>query len=589
MKNERNLNRRKFLEQSAQGVGSLVLSTILVGGCSEVVPKPVPAPEPRPVDPNTTGPFAHGVASFDPTDSQIILWTRVSPDNPALAQVALTYEIATDAAFGAVLKTETVNALAADDFTVSIDLSGLTSNTAYFYRFTVEGTTSRSVVGQTRTLPRAGERAEIKIASCSCANFQAGLFTVYEAIANSDADVVLHLGDYIYEYGVGQYGTNASTSSLGRGHQPTTEILSLDDYRTRFRQYRSDPQLQLAHQKKPFICVWDDHEVANDSWKDGAQNHQDNEGPYAARKANAQKAYHEYIGIRTTADARIYRSFTFGDILNLHMLDTRHVGRDRRLDYAPYVNAARELDASAFQRDWQDPQRTMLGSEQLAWLGQALSSSAATWQVLGQQVLMQKMYIPAELVLDIVQIQQEGASGMVNPETTARIQSKIFALNAIKKRVVANDPSVTPEERARVTNVLPYNLDAWDGYPVERETVYGLAKGKRLIALAGDTHNAWYGDLTATDRSVVGREVAVPAVTSPGFEGVLGSNAVAIAFFEDTLTLLIDDLKYANISRKGYTLLTLTTTQAVAEWRYVDSIVTQAANVTLTSTQLLPA
>jgi alkaline phosphatase D len=588
MKNERGLNRRKFLGQSAQGIGSLVLSTILVGGCSEVVPKPLPEPAPEPVDPKTS-PFAHGVASFDPTDSQVILWTRVSPVDAAATQVALTYQIATDAAFASVLKTETVNALVADDFTVSIDLSGLLSNTAYFYQFTITGTAVRSVVGETRTLPRDGERSEIKIASCSCANFEAGLFTVYEAIANSDADVVLHLGDYIYEYGAGQYGSNAATSALGRVHKPATEAISLDDYRTRLKQYRSDPQLQRAHQKKPFICVWDDHEVANDAWKDGAQNHQDGEGAYAARKANALKAYHEYIGIRTTADARIYRSFTFGNILNLHMLDTRHIARDRQLDYAPYVNAARELDASAFQNAWQNPERTMLGSEQLTWLEQAFNKSTATWQVLGQQVLMQKMYIPAELVLDIVQIRQEGASGMVSPETTARLQSKIFALNAIKRRVVANDPSVTPEERARVTNVLPYNLDAWDGYPVEREKLYALAKGKRLIALAGDTHNAWYGDLVANDRSVVGREVAAPAVTSPGFEGVLGSNALAIAVFEDTLTLLIDDLQYANISRKGYTLLTLTPTEAVAEWRYVESIVAQAANVTLTKTQMLPA
>jgi alkaline phosphatase D len=587
MKRQSRLSRRKFLEQSAMGASSVVLSTILVGGCSEQFPKPVPAPAP-PVDSKANERFAHGVASFDPTDSQVILWTRVSPQDPASKQVALTYQLATDAAFSAVLKTETLNALADDDFTVSIDLSGLTSNTAYFYRFALAGTEVRSVVGETRTLPRDAERTEVKVALCSCANFQAGLFNVYEAIANSEADVVLHLGDYIYEYGAGQFGSNSSTSSLNRVHQPATEILTLDDYRTRLRQYRSDPQLQLAHQKKPFICVWDDHEVANDAWKDGAQNHQDTEGPFATRKANALKAYHEYIGIRTTVDERIYRSFTFGNILNLHMLDTRLIGRDRQLDYATYVNAG-VLNETAFQTDWQNDQRTILGSEQRTWLEQALGNGAATWQVLGQQVMMQKMYLPAELVLDIVQIRREGTSGTIDPATSARIQSKIFDLRAIKRRVLDNDPTVTPAERARVTNVLPYNLDAWDGYPVEREKIYASAKGKRLVALAGDTHNAWYGDLTATDRSVVGREVAGAAVTSPGFEGVLGSNPAVTGIFEQTLTLLIDDLQYANISRKGYSLVTFSTTQCVAEWRYVDSITSQGSAVTLTDKQMFSA
>jgi alkaline phosphatase D len=587
MKNTRTLNRRTFLEQSAVGMGSMVLSTILVGGCSEVFPNPVPSPKP-PADPNAKGPFTYGVASFDPTDSQVILWTRVSPPTAGVSQVGLTYQVATDADFRTVVKTESLNALAADDYTVSIDLSGLASNTAYFYRFALAGTEIRSVVGETRTLPRDSERSEVKLAVCSCANFQAGLFNVYEAIANSDADVVVHLGDYIYEYGAGQYGSTSSTASLNRAPQPATEIVSLEDYRTRFKQYRGDPQLQLAHQKKAFICVWDDHEVANNAWREGAQNHQDNEGPFATRKANALKAYHEYIGIRTTADERIYRSFAFGNLVSLHMLDTRLIARERQLDYAAYVQDG-VLNETSFKADWQNPQRTMLGNDQLTWLGEALRTNTAAWHVLGQQVLMQKMYLPAELVLDIVQIQREGASGSVSPETTARIQSKIFALSSIKSRVLENDPTVTPEERARVTNVLPYNLDAWDGYPAERERVYALAKGKRLVALAGDTHNAWGGELTATDRAVVGREVAAPAITSPGFEAVLGSNPGTAAFFAQTLTLLIDDLQYANVSRKGYSFIRFSSTQAVAEWRYVDSILTQGVNVTLTDTQMLPA
>lgn len=578
MASKHTINRRDFIEKSA--LGSLILSTVLVGSCTK-------DPDPGPTDPNQQGSFAHGVASFDPTDNQIILWTRVSPANTASTKVSLTYQLATDSGFRTVVKTEAVDALADDDFTVSIDLSGLSSNTPYFYRFTITGTNTTSVVGETRTLPKGAERNEVKIAFCSCSNYPAGLFNVYGAIAASDADVVLHLGDYIYEYGAGQYGSNPTTIGLNRTHLPANEILTLDDYRTRFRQYRTDPQLQLAHQKKPFICVWDDHEVANDAWKDGAQNHQANEGAFSTRKANALKAYHEYIGIRTLVDAQIYRSFTFGNILNLHMLDTRLIGRDKQLDYTAYVNSAGQLDTTAFQRDWLNPQRTMLGSTQLSWLGQALASGTAAWQVLGQQVLMAKMYLPIELLLSITQAEAESTQGTISPATIQRVQSQVLELTGLKSRALAKDPTLTPQELARVNTVLPYNLDAWDGYPAEREAVYALAKGKKLIALAGDTHNAWYSDLLANGGALVGKEVATPSVTSPGFEGIVGNNAAILNIFEQALMLLIDDLQYANISKKGYSMITFSPSRAVSEWRYVENITAPTTTTTVGRTETI--
>ncbi len=577
MASQQTLNRRDFIGKSALGVGGLILSTVIVGSCR-------PDPDPAPGDPNQQGSFAQGVASFDPTDSQVIIWTRVSPANSSITKVAVTYQLATDAAFSGVVKTETVDALADDDFTLSIDLSGLRSNTRYYYRFNVANTSAQSVVGETKTLPKGTELPEVKLAFCSCSNYPAGLFNVYGAIAASDADVVLHLGDYIYEYGAGQYGSNGTTGTLNRAHLPVTEILSLDDYRTRFKQYRSDPQLQLAHQKKPFICVWDDHEVANDAYREGAQNHQANEGPFATRKTAALKAYHEYIGIRTTANEKIYRSFTFGNILNLHMLDTRLAGRDKQLDYTTYLSNG-QLDQAAFQRDWLAPNRTMLGSEQLTWLSQALRTGTAAWQVLGQQVLMAKMYLPAELANTLAQVEAESTQGAVNPATLQRVQGQVLQLVQLKTRVNTNDPTLTAQERARISNVLPYNLDAWDGYPAEREAVLALAKGKNLIALAGDTHNAWYTDLTANGGSLAGREVATPSVTSPGFEGIVGNNATIISIFEQALTTLVDDLNYANISKKGYVQIAFTTSRAVSEWRYIESITTQTITTTVGRTE----
>ena len=579
MKSNTTINRRKFLERSALAAGGLILSSVLVGSCTDHIPEPG--------DPNQSGGFDFGVASFDPTDSKIILWTRVSPANSAAQKVTLTYHLATDQAFKDIVKTELLDAFAADDFTVSMDLSGLKSNTRYYYRFVITNTAITSPVGETKTLGKNSELSEVKLAVCSCSNYPAGLFNVYGAIAESDADVVLHLGDYIYEYGAGQYGTNPDTVALNRVHVPANEIISLDDYRTRFKQYRSDSQLQLAHQKKPFICVWDDHEVTNDAYKDGAQNHNQGEGSFQDRKQHAIKAYHEYIGIRTENDSKIYRSFSFGNLLDLHMLDTRIIGRDKQLSYANYFTQS-GLDAAAFQKDWLDPKRSILGSEQLSWLTTSIGSGKGTWQVLGQQVLMGKMYVPAELLLAIVQITGEvDATGAASPATFLQFQKVLLELTQIKGRLLAGDPSLTPQQLARVQTVLPYNLDAWDGYPVEREVLYGSAKGKKLIALSGDSHNGWFSNLMANDRSEIGREIAASSVTSPGFEEYLGADPVSLGGFEQALALLVDDLNYLDASRRGFVMAKFTASQIVAEWRYVSTIKTKNLSTTVGHTETI--
>ncbi len=574
------ISRRHFLEKSALSLGGLVVSTVLVGSCTDHSIL-------QPGDPNQKGSFDYGVASFDPTDNQIILWTRVTPATNS-SKVTLTYQIATDIAFRSVVKTELVDAVSNDDFTVSIDLSGLTSNTRYYYKFFITNTDITSPIGETKTLPKGTELAEVKLAVCSCSNYPAGLFNVYGAMAISEADVILHLGDYIYEYGTGQYGSNPTTVALGRLPSPPNEIIDLADYRTRFKQYRTDPQLQLAHQKKPFICVWDDHEVANDAYKDGAQNHQPNEGSFSVRKANAIKAYNEYIGIRTNDDSKIYRSFSFGQILDLHMLDTRNIGRDKQLAYGNYLTSSGQLNGAAFQKDWLDPQRTMLGGEQLSWLGSALNAGKGSWQVLGQQVLMGKMYVPVELLLAIVQLIGEvDQVGSARPATFAAFQALLLQLSQIKARSLANDPTLTPAERAKINTVLPYNLDAWDGYPVERERVYALAKGKKLITLSGDSHNAWYNELTVNDGTSAGKEIAATSVTSPGLETYLGTGGQGIAGFEQALALLVDDLHYLDASRRGYTLATFSVSKVVSQWRFVTTIASPDVNTVVGHTETI--
>jgi alkaline phosphatase D len=468
----RKLSRRSFIRNSITAVaGAATLPSILTG-CDDDTDN---------FNPEGEFGFFEGVASFDPTQDKVILWTRYSAASNETDKPLILLDVSKDSSFTQMVVSESVEIDSASDNTVYVDVDSLQSNTKYYYRFRNERSGATSVVGETKTLPTSGEVSKVKLAVVSCSNFQAGLFNVYGAVAESDADVVVHLGDYIYEYGIGSYGTNENTTSLQRQHKPEGEIFTIDDYRARYRQYRSDEQLQKAHQLKPFICVWDDHEIANNAYEDGAENHQSNEGDFTTRKANALQVWHEYLPARVIDNAVIYRNFDFAGILNLIMLDTRIIGRDKQLDYSNYLSQT-GLDASAFLQDWQDPTRTMLGTAQRQWLLSTLSSNTASWQVLGSQVLMAKIFIPAELLLLTAQI----ASGNATPEVFAQYNTVVTELVGIKIKILAGQ-AVSNEERARVETVLPYNLDAWDGYPVEREVVFASASGKKLISLAGDT------------------------------------------------------------------------------------------------------
>ncbi|MEO3402599.1 alkaline phosphatase D family protein [Mucilaginibacter sp. CAU 1740] len=554
------LSRRKFLRNSViAGAGAILLPSALTG-CGKKDEK---------INYEGQG-FNEGVASFDPTTDKVVLWTRYTPAKQETGNPVILLDVAKDKDFKIPVVSQSVQVDSNSDNTVHVDVSNLTSNTKYYYRFRNEKTQTVSITGETKTLPAAGQTNEIKMAVISCANYQAGLFNVYGAVAESDADFVVHLGDYIYEYEAGGYGTNSTTAALNRTHKPAGEVIKLDEYRERYRQYRSDEQLQKAHQLKPFICVWDDHEVANDAYKDGAQNHQPNEGDYNTRKMSAIQVWHEYLPARVQDNAKIYRNFEIAGIVNLIMLDTRIVGRDKQLSYTDYLTPT-GLNTSAFLAAWQNPQRTMLGQEQKAWLGGKLSGSTTKWQVLGNQVLMGKMYMPAELLLLVAQI----ANGSPTPAVLAQFNTALTQLVAIKTRVLQNDPTLTTAEKARVNTVLPYNLDAWDGYPVEREAIFAAANGKKLISLAGDTHNGWYSDLTDVGGHRVGAEFAAASVSSPGFEAIFGSNPATVAGFQQAIALLINDLQYLDAAQKGYVMASFTSGQAKSEWRYVGTIATK--------------
>ncbi|WMN80109.1 alkaline phosphatase D family protein [Vibrio parahaemolyticus] len=510
--------------------------------------------------------FEHGVASGDPTQTQVIIWTRVTT---AASYVDVSWQVASDIEFLNVVQSGVFTTDTGRDFTVKVDVQNLNANSQYYYRFMVGEMMSE--VGQTQTLPEDGvEKASMAVVSC--ANYPAGYFHVYREILNqheqSPFDVVLHLGDYIYEYGAGGYASE-DAAALGREPSKGTECITLDDYRKRYAQYRQDADLQALHAKLPMIAVWDDHELANDTWKNGAENHQDDEGRFIDRRAAAAAAWTEWLPVRenTFSNMLIYRQFSFGNLVNLMMLDTRLVGRDKPLDYfslsAPTMEAIGGLVAQSRSAD-----RELLGTEQLAWLMKEFNTHDAKWNVLGQQVLMSRMELPSSVMTAMFQL------------FTSTEEKKTEALLAVNTAITGYlaDPSAYPIS-------LPYNLDAWDGYYVEREKVYQLVKASsgNFVCLAGDTHNAWASELKDVANNPIGVEFATSSVSSPGLEEYLALDPVAIAQMEYTLPHLVSELKWADIKQRGFMRVTFTADAAQSTWYLVSTIKDKKYQVTTKS------
>ncbi len=553
------MNRRELIQKTLAGFGALSLPISLTA-CGDDADSNT--------KPTTQVQFLHGVASGDPLQTQVIIWTRVTPTDSS-ARLEVQWEVAKDVDFKHITATGKVLTTAAQDFTVKVDVTGLAAGQVYFYRF--KSASKYSITGQTKTL--ATQVQSVQFAVCSCSNFPAGYFHVYKEMAKQDVDVVIHLGDYIYEYGMGGYATEEAVE-MGRAlaDDNNAEIIRLDGYRKRYALYRLDPDLQAAHQRHPFIVIWDDHELANDTWEKGAENHQsDTEGDFLERKLAALAAYFEWMPIRPIDDQhiKIYRQFDFGTLVQLTMLDTRIIARNVQLDYANYMTAT-GLDIAKFQADLINPARSLMGVEQRNWLLQKLQQSTATWNVLGQQILMSKMFVPAELLMSLAEI----TAGNPSPETLSKITTQITELLEIKARMDAGDPTVTPEEKARLAVTAPYNLDAWDGYFAEREILYGtLAQlKKKVVVLAGDTHNAWASDLSSKDGVLVGVELATSSVSSPGLEKYLSIPMQQLQAFEFAFTSLIDELNYCNLNQRGYLKVHFTAEQVQADWIFVDTI-----------------
>lgn len=549
------MDRRSFMKLSSLAGASVAVSTGLAGCVSTTSAK-------------SNAVFTHGVASGDPLQSAVIIWTRALPESPSV-KADILWEVAEDSNFTNVIASGNVEAAANNDFTVKVDVTGLSPDSAYFYRFVSANNVSS--IGLTKTLP-AENVDKVTFGVFSCSNYPAGFFTPYMEASKDDAiDYVLHLGDYIYEYDGQGYATEHA-KEIGRTFAPDndTELYTLTDYRKRYALYRTDEGLLALHQKKPFIVVWDDHEITNDTYKDGAENHQEDEGDFYARRAAAVQAYYEWLPIRPPFGEErleIYRQFTFGKLLDLYMLDTRVLARDKQLEYAHYRDSeTKAFDQEGFVKDISNPTRGLLGDTQRNWLNTAMQNSNAKWQILGQQLLIGRMLFPVSIF---------------NGVPREDIPSHVNTLANLKRKQMQGG-ELSEQELAMVDTVMPYNLDAWDGYPVERERLLAQLKqlNKPVIALAGDTHNAWHNALTLEDGTFVATEIATPGVTSPGMEHYLSMDDAAAKTLAEDLPLLIKDLAYCNLHQRGFLSLEVTDSQAVATWHFVDAILTKSGKVT---------
>ncbi|WNJ21302.1 alkaline phosphatase D family protein [Pontibacter sp. G13] len=478
-------------------------------------------PEPRDLFQDALKPFYHGVASGDPLQDRVILWTRISPEH-GQDSISGTWEIAEDTAFSQLTNQGDFTTSSARDFTVKIDAMGLKAGQVYYYRFLTGEYVSP--VGRTKTLP-SGDVSEVKLAIATCSNLEGGYFNAYRQMTAQDLDAVVHLGDYIYEYGPGHYADSNLVKS-GRANRPAKEIVSLADYRLRYSTYRTDADLQAVHQHLPFINIWDDHESANNSYMEGAQNHQAGEGDWKTRMEAAQQAYFEWLPIRDDESYNIYRAFQFGDLMSLIMVDTRLVGRSAQLD-------------SITDPSYQDESRTLMGPEQMAWFEAELTQST-TWKVIGNQVMVSPMDI--------------SFMGNGNREVS---------YYAGKER----------------------NLDQWDGYPAEKRRLFDMLdrnEVSNLIFLTGDDHASFAYEVVPDDQfksynpeapeGAIAVELVTPSISSPNFDEEYPADVVE----ELTTAYLAPEnnphLRWTDLIHHGFVRLTITPEQSRADWYFVETV-----------------
>ncbi|MFI7298793.1 alkaline phosphatase D family protein [Streptomyces sp. NPDC050121] len=478
--------------------------------------------------------FLHGLASGDPLPDGVLLWTRVTPTAEAIPGSGLgpdtevSWVVAKDKALTNIVAKGSTTASAATDHTVKADIRGLAPATDYYFRFSAGG--ADSPVARTRTAPAADAAVpSLRFGVVSCANWEAGYFSSYRHLAaRGDLDAWLHLGDYIYEYGTGQYGARGT---VVRQTAPTHEILTLADYRTRHGKYKTDPDLQALHAKAPVVAIWDDHEFANDAWSGGAENHTEGaEGAWSARQAAAKQAYFEWMPVRPALAGTTYRRLRFGKLADLSLLDLR---------------SFRSQQVKVGNGTVDDPDRTITGRAQLDWLKAGLKASDTTWRLVGNSVMISPFAI-GSLSADLL-----------------KPLAKLLGL---------------PQEG------LALNTDQWDGYTDDRRELLAHLRSNAIgntVFLTGDIHMAWANDVpvdagTYPLSASAATEFVVTSVTSDNLDDI-------VKVPEGTLTALTSPIiraanrhvHFVDTDRHGYGVLDITAERAQMDY-YVLSDRTKA-------------
>ena len=553
--------------------------------------------------------FNHGVASGDPKQDRVIIWTRVSPEQSG--DVPVRWILARNHELTDVVKTGVIVATEARDYTVKADVTGLRPGAPYFYGFRAGA--AESVVGKTHTLPRGAANAA-RIAVVSCSSYAHGFFNAYGALAErDDVDLVIHLGDYIYEYGLSGYGGDTAIQ-LGRVPAPEVECVRLEDYRARHAQYKTEAELQAAHAKAPWIVVWDDHETANDAFVSGAENHNEGEGQFAARKQAALQAYYEWMPIRDPEPGRAFeainRSFDYGDLFTLIMVETRLLARTEPLDYATQMplrmqrwNFTSETSAVALRDHEADTPAMRRLPAIYEEVGEELRP-VLDWRRAGPMLkglpnLPNGFYVApdADAINALLSAperqlmgtaQEQWLADELNRSKRAGAAWQVIGNQVLMAPVTAPDLSKTPAPLAAalerlspgVTQLLkltrfpfPLSTDSWDGYPGPRARVLSAirAAAGNAIVLTGDTHTAWANEIE-DEQGRVAVEFGTTSITSSSQAGYFTPAGVD---FDGGVRARNPHVKWTNGLHHGYLLLTLTKEQATAEFFGVSTILSK--------------
>lgn len=463
--------------------------------------------------------FEHGVASGDPDTNRAVIWTRFSH---VQTDSAVRWFVARDAALADLVASGTAIARRADDSTVQVDVGGLEPDTHYWYAFDLEGGTDRSPTGRFRTLPGPG-LTHLRFAAVSCAKFNSGFFNGYARIAErDDLNFVLHLGDYIYEAAQKPPASQTPGADIGRPFDPLNECVTLDDYRRRYAQYRTDPDTQAMHAAHAVLASLDDHEFADGAWRGGSDEHQpERDGPWEVRRTSAFQARREWLPDRLPDPAqpdRVFRSVALGGLADMFLIDTR----SRR-------------DQPVGGTQMYDPARSQLGQEQRDWLFDALDTSTATWRLLANGSILGRTWAPD-----------------ISPEL-------LFALHKLKL--------VTPEGGP--------DPDQWDGYPVEREALLDHIGGRNSLVLSGDVHVAMAAGLEREPEpgKSVAFEFVTASLTSQNLDDKTGWGYRTKSLdAERELMEVMPNVRFCDMDSHGYMVIDVTPERVRVEWWFVDGI-----------------